>query len=495
MEIRQLHCINQVFVTPPHHIVPHDICPRVEVASPSKLLAICDPTAWARTTIHNHPFMFQYIPYTETVVSYATTMTLQGFYVATDAPDMFHTVPDLLARAHDPDFLVDWLSKWAHRYFLMTPPVIDGTYAVSCDHQNKQYELVPGAAPADVLNHMINNRSYTLCNGLTLALALVRGRFVPGDVAISAMNTFFNDTAWYAPVPEAFYALYITNLMPQTSEFPFLYVCMGPDSAPMEVIRYLNTQYESCMEHALITGVHHSDHIFYTSCKAAAIPHIRRRDADAFVLQRVTSNLAKIEELLDEDYDYHTLDMGGFLRNIVATRGMWSWWRTHRGDLMDQLLHNYHIAPNIMMTVLLKRLFQIYNDGAYPHGRIRSVWRDVCEYFPPAQLQQWLRKFLNILYYKHTTGTRIWIPEPPVAFYKDVVDRLDLYKRNPDDGTTLIEVMRKFAPMSTTGVFVGLIERRMLTRLCLLSRAACKNDSVWHALSAFMRERPSSLYS
>lgn len=478
MELKQLHCINQVYIQLPNHNVPHDICPRVEIASPDKLLHVATdsfPVAeWSNVTLYDHDFLYRYVNHPETHICYDKEITINGFYILTTDPDIFFSIPQ---SCDDENTVYNWLLKWAHKYFMVTCPIIDGQYSIANSNSNKLIPIVP---TEDAIHQLVIENCYTLCNGLTLLLALLRSQMLNDLLVINVLNRFFggNDDDWYAPIPEEYFNIYVSNPMPQTSEFPFLYACMGKQKVSQFVMEYLNTQYDF-RDRTIITGNVPRTRLYYTSFTSAALPHVSAKEAEFYGMQHVIPNVDSIVSLVDNNY-YHTIDLGGFLRNIVATKGMWKWWRRNK-SVMTKIIDAFE-TPLMGTTFILKRLFQLYNESKYPHSRIRAIWKDVCH--DPNMMSSFLVKYMNALMNKMSRGTTVWLPEPPVSFLLDVATCFN------------IPIIRQFEQTTRVGIFANIMRQRATARL-LLVKEACKNKwDAWDALKSYIKHNdPHVLYT
>lgn len=482
MELKQLHCINQIYVQIPDHNVPHDVCPRVEIADPYKLMHVATDTfaEWSSVTLYDSDFVYRYVHFPETHHCYDKVVNIDGFYILTTEPDIFYSIP---GAADDEDIVYTWLLKWAHKYFMVTCPIIDGHYSVSNMNTNKIIPIIP---TEDAIHQLIVENCYTLCNGLTLLLALLRLHMLDDLLVINVLSRFFggSDDDWYAPIPQEYFNIYVSNPMPQISEFPFLYACMGKQKASRQVMEYLNTQYDF-LDRTIITGNVPRWRIYYTSFTSAAFPYVDSKDADFYRMQDVIPNIDSIIPLVDDNY-YHTIDLGGFLRNIVATKGMWKWWnRNQRHRTILTNLINAFETPLLGATFILKRLFQLYNESVYPPSRLRKIWKEVCfDFLDKDDMLRFMHKYMSALLMKVSNGTTVWLPQPPVSFLLDVATRFDIFYEN---NGVLNRILCKFNTGSHASIFKNIMRNRATSRLLLL-KEVCKNKwDAWDALKSYIK--------
>jgi hypothetical protein len=398
--------------------------------------------------------------------------------MATDL-DIFYTIQDM--RCDDEEYLYEWLTKWAGNYFMITSPIIDTRYSIS----NRHNVIVPiSVATGDnVMQQLIANHCYTLCNGMTLFIAMVRLKMVSDQMFVNVVERLFehanNYEQWYADVPNEYFNIYTSNPMPQISEFPFLYACMGKNKAPRRVLECLDIEYRFRDAAAVIThNIPQTHGMYYTSPMAAALPYIRNGDADYFGIYKddATDVVGEFERVL--------VDVGGILRNLVATKRLW---KKHGPMVIDKILRSFEENGN-GISLIMKRLFQIYNEpNSGPRSRIRAIWNYVMDLdCMKDSVREWITRYVRVLHVKMTTNSASWVPEPPVAFMLDVATKFDV---------AICGSMRSFDDKTTSiGKFATILKRRAVTRLMIVKRA-CKNNSSWAAMQMFLKEHPSYVYT
>jgi hypothetical protein len=452
-------------------------------------------SGWEHRSIHNTTFFVKHIDLDEQIVAFTTKMSLTGFYVATTNTDIFSTfIPHVIQCAGDENITYDLLNQYADEYCLITCPIIDDQFSVTNNNANKN--VIIGSA--DVFAQLIDKNCYVICNGLTLFIALLRLRIIDDTIAMCVLVRFFHERGknWYPPFPAAYYDLYVQHRMPQVSEYPFIYACMGKHKVSKNIIDYIVNMYDSEISNSNTLTEINYQHAYYTSMGLAALPFISAIDAEYY----------KITPLTNTGHEAATIfDVGGLLRNVVATRGMWRWWRANHEVVLYNISQKYHSTTNIFYSLMFKRLFQLYNEGTCVRSRVRQIWidvlrSDVIPWFDPSM---WIYGYLKALHFKQVNAptSMAWLPEPPVAFFKDVLMNpaynIDIYRTiDASTGMSIHRMLEQFHGAQTTmQTFARVLSTNILKRMTALKHMCSRGHNTWHAMQMFIQEHPTYLYT
>lgn len=509
MEIKQLNFLNQLYITTPDANIPIDVCPRYEIAHPERILALADSAdnaTWSELEIHDQRFKYKFINKTENFhIDGRVNVNSSGFFIFTDDTDLFSSVSDLLACAHDPQHIYSWMRSRVSEFFGVTCPILQQNrrnqlYSICHTNTCRIKRLSPTEDP---LSQLITDNCFIMCNGMTLLIALHRAGLIKEDPLFNALCMFVNEQSeqWFADMSNTYFNLYVSSSMPQIAEFPYIYACMGKTKAANKIINLLLNHYNVFPAYPVITGVVPYRRVNYTSCITAALPYIQRKDMSVF---NVTHNIdtETVNDMVDVGNSYCTLDVFGLLHSIVATRSMWKWWRANSNHVLHDVVTSFN-CKTIALSYILKRLFFMYNKSSYdfPKSRVRKIWVEILQnkaggIYTKHDLYSWVLKYMIII---DVDDFNKWLPLPPVAFLWDAVKILDIDIYNTSSpAVSFHSVLLKFGkdlPLSIS-YFRSSLEKRILKRLALLKRICSeKNKSSWDAIQVFYKRNPKLLYN
>lgn len=435
----ELPCINNVMVSHPFKKVPVDICPREEIASPSKLLALCQLTAndWDEYDMNGTIYQRAWIQMRIRYPSLSKKVSSLGFYGLVQDPDMLASI---LSVSNDVSSQLQWLREFALKPIIVTIPLIsyrtkyqEVLYTISNTFPQRTIQVSP---ITDLTDQMLANNAYTICNGLTLALALHRLGFWADPIFHVALTSWFEENEnIYTDITPEIQPLFVQHLIPQVCDHPFFYACMGRQKATIPVIEALRVKL-NIMEPFI--QQHNATYSIATNASLQMLPYTPMNVFDHLLGVSLVSQFHNEEDQeenqQDEDQeDQHDesttdtrIDLGGLMQAIVTQKGVWKRWKsTYRDTLLrfqGSAEHNDEFLDRFM-----KRSFMLYTKGCHVGrvytSRIRTMWRQVMDVLDPekTRMQKWIHKYVLLSYIGNELNKRgvfgaIWLPKVPVAF-------------------------------------------------------------------------------
>lgn len=429
----ELPCINHVMVTHPFKRIPHDICPREEIASPSKLLALCQvrQNGWDPVTIHGEEYHRAWIQMRIRYPSLSTKVSSMGFYGLASDQQMFTSV---LEVEDDKNEIITWLRNYGLSPFIITCPL----FSYRTKYQEVLYTLtntfpqrVLHIAPmTDLTTQMINSNAYTIGNGLTLAIAMHRLGFWADPTFSEALAQWLEEEELaYTNITPELQPLIVQHLIPQVCDHPYFYACMGSQKASISVIETLRSKY--ALSEPFIQQ-QSEEYRVLTSAALQALPYTPLHILDHVTKYAIPSG----DDEEDESDDLMTFtstrtDIGGLLHALFTKKGLWKrWLNTYH----ESLVRYSDVADSTedFIDRTLKRTFMLYKKGSH-HGkvytsRIRTFWKQVMEVLDPKQtrMQKWIHKYvimehINQELEKQNVYGAFWLPKVPVAFFVEML--------------------------------------------------------------------------
>lgn len=423
--------MNHVYVPHPDRRVPTRLCPRDEIAHPYKIedSIFAKYKRWRTIKIEDHPLQYKRIEYDREIYD---DVSASYFYVVTDNTSVLKDAK--LVRADSADDMFRYLRAHQTTLFLVTTPVFvqrseralpDSYYVVPADVL--QVPIFIEAGNTVVLRGMLHTRCYTVCNGMTVFLAMVRAGVWNIREARAAMERW---RAHYSvldvktgDMSDVWQLLYVTHPIPMIAEFPIYYATMYP-STPESFFQYLEE--EEMTPHAQYMDENH-DRCFYASPVTSMFPHFNRQIFEYY--NRATEGLPLLLETpfgMDPGDEQNT-DIEGFLIAMVRSRRAWRWWKkngiNHLRRAWD-LSSDSHAFFSDCLTALFYLYENPYTGIKYPRSRARAIWRSMLLAFDIEVVEVQIYLVIHLvkrLLYRAFDPHR-FNPMIPLAFIADILD-------------------------------------------------------------------------
>lgn len=452
MRHTELSIINHVMVMNPTCVKNFNHCPREEIAAPHKILhpSLC----WKPFEREGAREEWSYC-YTEGnayIIAPRSSVSLWN-----DIQILYEHRPEMSS------FIYDWLCEnWSKR-FIITYPIRDNddgekyTYSyvssyISMINDANGANGVNGANGTDdeeILRHVMRSKSFTICNGLMIALALHRLGVWQTASFLSALSSFVDfriescDRHWTFMVEydDDWFEFYTGHIL-QILDFPCHYALCG--GADYKVISYLLRLGLLCDGSQPVVEYVRGSKTKYVSHTSTAFT------APESVTLATWKLLFEYEEwpqksTLHTSGDVSEPDWMGFANLITRKRRFWREWRRNsslRRAIFGRLRMccvAYSPTYKSLFNLIFPSIFEIYNnlktEGRYT-SRVRLLWRDVIMFYDPSkvQLQSWLRAYLirsRMTYVISRNYPRdvVQHPIPPIPFLKEVLNVGNIVQR------------------------------------------------------------------
>lgn len=434
---RLLHLINTVYVRSPSDSGHGQIesCEPHEIAHPDKLAKI---TEYAHRSSHDswRDTQFGKAAFIPWCSSFQCGATSKGFYVITTSSEMF--AYDV--KNHD------WLDRFAAEYFIITTPILnqDGaTYTINNLPNTDIIQLADNGR----LRACIINEAFTICNGITFFLAMVRlGAISPPLATKMLVARFKNPDSIYIQIPQSHIKLYMMTRVTHIADYPCIYAVMGAVhdwSLACVLMRLWHTR-----QHDLIPCCEYRGTIYFTNIVCSHMQFMKRSDMH-FLDVRVYWK-----------YDRSTTDhdVVGFLRGIVSNPCMYMWWKESGKHILSSIVN---------VSQLLTSIIHYYDTD---HARI--MWNMIIQNYAKDDVLAFLCNDGN--------------DDIPCVFVDDLLSTYKCHKE-------LYRILRKKNQESPLGIYQRKIDARITTQL-LLIKQLCPREDHWHPLRHFLQEHLTILH-
>lgn len=446
----ELNISNVNFIRPLYDtLVINKYCYRDEVAHPRKLQEICingESIEWNIYTYDNIPFFSSIIPWNAPYSSYGHDINAMYFRVLCRRPSMFDEV---ISYTHINQFK-QWLNRYNDAMFVITHCIVseddDVRYICSLDGNCLLDNLAYKSD--EEMAYIIDNKCYTVCNGVTLILALIRmGRI---DVATSCelMRYFFPAgklLSYFQYVDDDWHSLYYNNLSHQVADFPSLYICHGPDFSYREILEFFYP----------LNDIYHIPYFqLHTHTVSIALPqsimfpnfnqeHWEKHDS-VYKYMYETITLRNIHDAANPEAVATPVcpDFAGLVQAFSKSEEALEYWNQYSADILHATLVNRSTnddsdntqnenendrktIPQLMkekhILFFLKACFHYFKYGSQTQmnkARIRKIWVDILQFIS----HDALLNVVSTLYVLNPTMMyNIMYETIPIEFLEDVL--------------------------------------------------------------------------
>lgn len=427
MKYQHLNLLNQIYV--PDGLdsrVPLIMCPREEIACPYKLLACTTKNVnWDPIYIHDIPMHRTWITWRKSFHNGRVTTT--GFYVCTENPEMFQTIP-LDASSTE---MYQWLTKWSKTYFVITCPV----FVHHTSHGHEMFGVgntyptfnMPLLPLMDLSEQLITIQAYTLGTALTLAIALQRtGYWSHHDLYDVLERTFLCEYMSYTqPVPIPYIPFFVDHIVPHICDHAKYYAVMGKHAAHKSLYQLLDTVDDPEFGPSYLEQVVHmqSDIVISTNPVVATFPYHKPGPHTIPILFHSMN-----DDEDEEEVDITSYDLFGFFQSIVRNKRTWKWWLHNRQQVWSLIFRHQQGTLCEQMQHVFKCLFQLYATGKkqnMAYSRVRALWKDLLSQVHTDDIQKWFHKHVLVCWLIHhlqqrQTDVHMHNIHCPYAFLKDM---------------------------------------------------------------------------
>jgi len=278
------------------------------------------------------------------------------------------------------------------------------------------------------INKILDRKSYIICNGLTIFLAMHRYGKINKNISEYILKELYRKLNFiiYQKVPKKWESLYYVSNMFQIADFPWYYVCTGPYFAHYKIIKLFSSEAED------IIYINRNNRIIYTSVQSLIFPYFNKNIWQLFDRKNI-SWLDKLKNT--ETNDVIIPNISQFIMAILSSRNAWKWF-LESSDIIYEIKKNTTYNTYTLLIKILKTCFYLYNykccqsDSQYSYHRIRSLWKIVCEKLDYNCVE--IPKILHSIIFKKDIYINLKLNDLyscewqnidiPYAFYKDLFD-------------------------------------------------------------------------
>lgn len=438
MNYVECNMINQVHILPLGKRRLLGFCPREEMADPHKLRKFC---TWEGLTwdifAHDESFYYRaWVPWRKTWRMQQDQCTIRstGIYLLTEHTAMFQRMHGLLCTPPNEvlsEDVFDWLLTWWHTPFLITAPILchcmhDEDASISYFVNNRYHpQKIPLDGETDATHQLITGQAYTVCNGFTLFLAMLRTQslpLAPCEEALRRLLPTNHGPELLMDVNMPWAHLYILHTSPHVADHPWIYARMGNNPAPARICNMLRLEDDSFVPQF---GAGNIGSV--TSLVSSILPY------RPFEMQwpLIPSNV--------QDEDTFAPDIASFILGVVRTRASFRWWCQHARNHIPLRSALFFDRPEHALEAWLAPLLHFYvhareHQPALKHNRLRRMWLDIIAALDPNgtrtmhQIRNWIVRD-TVLHHLANRGYLFLMSmtDMPFAFLKDV---FEMHKKN-----------------------------------------------------------------
>ena len=303
--------------------------------------------------------------------------------------------------------------------------------------------LIPNHSVHTTWMDMLAARSYTIGNGMTLFLAMMKVGHIPTHTGKTSIRHIFHQFGvdMFQPVAERWTELYYGHPTMHVCDNPYYFAAMGTPCVPYEIFELFSLPNED----DVVMNASHGNYRIISTLKSVILTQFRPE-----WWERVMGTAWYECPLHIQTDDEYAPNLASFFLAMVSTKPAWKWWLKHEEEYLaslHELLSRTH-APIRLLENLLQPILHLYEHAkeytpTLCYSRLRYLWKTLLRRFDPEckyviqLIQRWSLRYTFI----HVLKTRGYISQPgwefeaPVAFLKDVVeiygDACDLYRRIP----------------------------------------------------------------
>ena len=465
MLFEELNITNVNFIRPIYDNLKRDnYCHRDEVMHPRKIVEIGKQTSWPIFMFETYPYFSCTIPWNTTYTSYGYTITGCYFRVLCTAPSMFENM-DILVQNIDTinfDKLYSWLNNYSESMFLLTNVVLENEHGSRyVSGLSKVHHL------EDVMHHsdeelqlIIENNCFSIANGVTLFLAMLRINKIPHELGYNVLQQFFNPNRlmnYYQPVNELWQNIYYRNTYNHIADFPSMYVCNGPDFVHISI---LNLFYP-------LNDLYHIPHIqIYNQTMRVALPHsmmfphfnVEHWKKHQSIYKYIYGNLIIRTEIASQNINVNTSiavnpDYPGLIQAIISSEEAFEYWRQNKNDILESILfiketQEQPSSSDANMSYMNKRLrsflqtcFHYYeysnnresNNSGHSNNsestddqskkRMREIWMDLIDYVVIHDTGNFIKQLATLCIMNKCIIYNLLFQKIPTLFIQDVFNK------------------------------------------------------------------------
>jgi len=384
----EIKLINNLLIGVPGKVLQPLFCQRDEIASPEKLKALLNikNRDGIFTDNANNNFHYIRVPW---IKEYREGIHSTNFYILTNNRLMFNVKPTVN--------LSMWLEYWGHQTFLVTTPVFnkDG-FKYICKHTYPESIIHIYDETYSELTYLINNKSYTICNGYIYMLALYRLGILKEKAIIKALQDNYVANSYYHYVYIEWQSLYYGNVIPHIADFPYMY---GTSQLSLNLINLLKPD---IFPFNFIISL--NNNLIVQTFESTMFPDF---------------NISNWKALSKKNWPRRNIipDIPGFIDAIMKNKKTWRWWNLNKKDYLEVLRNN---SKDILYYIFYK-----YYISANGHRKLRHLYKDIIT--NNDQLNDFVRTYLIKVRLNRLLNSCFSLSDIPIQFIVDYMYNIKLF--------------------------------------------------------------------
>jgi hypothetical protein len=319
-----------------------------------------------------------------------------------------------------------------NNYFLITNPILkykDKLYTINVNNNDIDIIYFDNNINDNIIiNRLINNKLYTVCDNKILLISLYRKNIISKDnfkiLIILNKNEKINryvDKIWI-------YFLYNRKMM-SICDYSYLYLSKSPSLIDKNI-------YKIFIEYNL-TNIYiqynYKNNLLFTSSITNSYPNTTKN----FIKNNVyyidcnmwINNANYINDYINDNNSLYIPDYYGLYTSIISNNSFWNYWVKNKRDIIKGILYNLKNNKLLYLTDSLISLFKLYNigyDGKYIRkGRVRELWLNILH------IVDYNHKYINKIFEMYILNNKNYKKDMPYIFLLDIYDGLDICKNKP----------------------------------------------------------------
>jgi len=433
---------------------------KIEYADPNKLYKVHLNYKNNWKTIIKNSFIYYYlkIPWEHNKALY--------FYILTDNIKLFETLPI--------NNFKDWLNENHNETFLITGLVYN-IEDIKIIYRNNYLDDLIHPVQLDNLeevteiSRIIKFNCYSIGSGLTLLLAYHRLGLIKSRILYSPLKEWYivyKRDNLYFKINDNWSQLYYKNVPTMIADFPFYYLCFGPNFASNRIRRI----FFSKQDQSLIQYAKEENKLVVANALTAMYPYF-----DKYIFE-------KYKRTFSSYISSYIMDVNGYVKSIISTNKSWIYWKkTQHANIIEllKITKNSDDIYNLMKNILYVA-FILYSNKSYDKRKIRELWNIFVDYLDPYLL-------IHDLLVKTKLDKSYNFP---VLFIKDLFKNhnIDIFY-NPlptklfEKPLSIYNLLSKFENNHIKYYYKD-INKRILCILCTLSRL---DKAIYHSMIRYLK--------
>lgn len=311
-------------------------------------------------------------------------------------------------------------------YFLITNPILkykNKLYTINIINNNIDILYIDNNInDNDIINKLIENKLYTVCDNNILLISLYRKYIISKDYfkILIILNKNEKDKRYVDDI--WLYFLHNKKIMSIT-DYPYLYLSKSPSLIDINI----HTIFKEYNLTNIYIQYNYNKKLLFTSSLTSSYPNTNK----TFIKNNVClietnmwiNNINYINDFIQDKITLFIPDYYGLYTSIISINSFWNYWIKNKRNIIKGILYNLKNNNLLFLTDTLITLFKLYTigyDNKYIRkGRVRELWLNILH------IVDYDHKLINKIIQMYILNNKNY-KEMPYIFLLDIYDYLDI---------------------------------------------------------------------